>query len=93
MNISNGHNGAQGHALPKNTIAVLLRMGCQRTVSESWTAPERPATCCSFSFLNTPRRAELWMQTVCRVAALMEYLRADLTDIAHSCALIEGGAK
>ncbi|KDT79594.1 hypothetical protein AB20_4393 [Escherichia coli 3-475-03_S1_C1] len=27
------------------------------------------------------------------VAALMEYLRADLTDIAHSCALIEGGAR
>ena len=27
------------------------------------------------------------------VAALMEYLRADLTDITHSCALIEGGAK
>ncbi|HAH9134970.1 TPA: hypothetical protein HIP39_004864, partial [Escherichia coli] len=27
------------------------------------------------------------------VAALMEYLLADLTDIAHSCALIEGGAR
>lgn len=93
MNISNGHNGAQGHALPKNTIAVLLRMGCQRTVSESWTAPERPATCCSFSFLNTLAGRNSGCRLCAGVAALMEYLRADLTDIAHSCALIEGGAK
>ncbi|MBJ4248641.1 hypothetical protein JGD73_23155 [Salmonella enterica subsp. enterica serovar Typhimurium] len=27
------------------------------------------------------------------LAAQMEYLRADLTDIAHSCALIGGGAE
>ncbi|MBJ4549865.1 hypothetical protein JGE44_23705, partial [Salmonella enterica subsp. enterica serovar Derby] len=27
------------------------------------------------------------------VAALMEYLRSDLTDIAHSCELIEGGTQ
>ncbi|VFS40106.1 Uncharacterised protein [Serratia liquefaciens] len=27
------------------------------------------------------------------IAALMEYLRADLTDIAHSCELIEGGTQ
>ncbi|WBD85674.1 hypothetical protein OGU21_05905 [Klebsiella oxytoca] len=27
------------------------------------------------------------------VAALMEYMREDLTDIADSCALIEGGAR
>ena len=41
MNISNGHNGAQGPDLPEKQIPVLLPMGCQRTVSESWPARKK----------------------------------------------------
>lgn len=64
MNISNGHNGAQGHALPEKHNSGAFAYGLSEDGFESWLAPERPATCCSFSFLNTPRRAERWMQDV-----------------------------
>ena len=70
MNISNGHNGAQGHALPEKHNSGAFAYGLSEDGFGTLDAGCAPG-----------------------IAALMEYLRADLTDIAHSCELIEGGTQ
>ena len=93
MNISNGHNGAQGHTLPENTIPVLLPMGLSE---DSFGKLTRARNACDmlqllFSEYRLRPGTGRWLCAWCRRAD--GYLLADLTDIAHSCALIEGGAR
>ena len=94
MNISNGHNSAQGHTLPEKHITGAFAYGLS---DESFWKLTRARNACDLLqllFSEYPSQAGM-MNPDCTpgVAALMEYLRADLTDIALSCALIEGGTK
>jgi hypothetical protein len=68
MNISNGHNGAQGHTLPEKHNSGAFAYGLSEDGFGKLTRARKPATCCSFSFLNTRLRAERWMQAVRRVS-------------------------
>ncbi|HAT1645940.1 TPA: hypothetical protein I8Y12_001821 [Raoultella planticola] len=94
MNISNGHNSAQGQTLPEKHNSGAFAYGLS---DESFWKLTRARNACDMLqllFSEYPSQAGM-MNSDCTpgVAALMEYLRADLTDIALSCALLEGGAK
>lgn len=94
MNISNGHNGAQGHALPKKHNSGAFAYGLSEDGFGKLDRARKACDMLQLLFSEYPSQGgTLDADCVPCVAALMEYLRADLTDIAHSCALIEGGAK
>ena len=94
MNILNGHNSAQGQTLPEKHNTGAFAYGLS---DESFWKLTRARNACDMLqllFSEYPSQAGA-LDAGCApgVAALMEYLLADLTDIAHSCALIEGGAR
>ncbi|MGV3743723.1 hypothetical protein ACV8S8_00810 [Citrobacter freundii] len=94
MNISNEHNGAQGHALPKKHNSGAFAYGLSEDGFGKLDRARKACDMLQLLFSEYPSQGgTLDADCVPGVAALMEYLRADLTDIAHSCALIEGGAK
>lgn len=64
MNISNGHNGAQGHTLPEKHNTGVFAYGLSEDSFGKLTRAEMPATCSSFSFLNTRLRPEHWTLAV-----------------------------
>ncbi|TWY16725.1 hypothetical protein [Enterobacter roggenkampii] len=94
MNISNGHNSAQGYTLPEKHNAGAFAYGLSEDGFGKLTRARNACDLLQLLFSEYPSQVGA-LDTGCApgVAALMEYLRADLTDIAHSCALIEGGAK
>ena len=95
MNISDGHNGAQGRALPEKHSACAYAYGLSEDGFGKLTRARECLRHAAPSLLLNIRLMVGTLEAGCAsgVAALMEYLRADLTDITHSCALIEGGAK
>ena len=94
MNISNGHNGAQGHALPEKHNSGAFAYGLSEDGFGKLDRARKACDMLQLLFSEYPSQAGA-LDAGCApgVAALMEYLLADLTDIAHSCALIEGGAR
>lgn len=94
MNISNGHNGARGHVLPEKHNAGDFAYGLSEDGFEKLTRARNACDMLQLLFSEYPSQfGTLHAGCAQGVAALMEYLRADLTDIARSCALIEGGAE
>ena len=94
MNISDGHNGAQGRALPKKHSACAFAYGLSEDGFGKLTRAREACDMLHLLFTEYPSHGGT-LEAGCAsgVAALMEYLRADLTDIAHSCALIAGDVK
>ncbi|MBB7224973.1 hypothetical protein HEN24_017180 [Escherichia coli] len=94
MNISNGHNGAQGHTLPEKHNTGAFAYGLSEDSFGKLTRAKNACDMLQLLFSEYPSQAGA-LDAGCAhgVAALMEYLLADLTDITHSCALIEGGAR
>lgn len=94
MNISNGHNGAQGHILPEKHNDGAFAYGLSEDGFWKLTRAREACDMLHLLFSEYPSHGGL-LSAGCApgVAALMEYLRADLTEIAHSCALIEGDMK
>ena len=94
MNISNGHNGAQGHTLPEKHNTGVFAYGLSEDSFGKLTRARNACDMLQLLFSEYPSQAGA-LDTGCAhgVAALMEYLLADLTDIVHNCALIEGGAR
>ena len=92
MNISNGHNGAQGHALPEKHNTGAFSYGLSEDGFGKLTRAKNACDMLQLLFSEYPCQGGT-LDAGCApgIAALMEYLRADLTDIAQSCALIEGG--
>ena len=94
MNISNRHNSAQGRALPEKNNTGAFAYGLSEDGFGKLTRARNACDMLQLLFSEYPSQGGT-LDAGCApgIAALMEYLRADLTDIAHSCALIEGGAK
>ena len=94
MNISNGHNGAQGHALPEKHNSGAFAYGLSEDGFGKLTRAKNACDLLQLLFSEYPSQGGT-LDAGCApgIAALMEYLRSDLTDIAQSCALIEGGAR
>lgn len=94
MNISNGHNGAQGRALPEKHDSGAYVYGLSEDDFGKLTRAREACDMLHLLFTEYPSQGGS-LDSGCApgVAALMEYLRADLTDIACSCALIEGGVE
>lgn len=64
MNISNGHNGAQGHALPEKHNSGAFAYGLSEDGFGKLARARKACDMLQLLFLNTPRRAERWMQDV-----------------------------
>lgn len=94
MNISNEHNGAQGLALPEKHNASAFAYGLSEDSVEKLARARKACDMLQLLFSEYPSEGGT-LDACCApgIAALMEYLRADLTDIAQSCALIEGGTQ
>lgn len=94
MNISNGHNGAQGHALPEKHNSGAFAYGLSEDGFGKLARARKACDMLQLLFSEYPSQGGT-LDAGCEpgIAALMEYLREDLTDIAQSCALIEGGAR
>ncbi|EMZ5363314.1 hypothetical protein ABD483_002630 [Escherichia coli] len=93
MNISNGHNGAQGHTLPEKHNTGAFAYGLSEDGFGKLNRAREACDMLQLLFSEYQSQGGLYASYAQGVAALMEYLRADLTDIAHNCALIEGGTK
>lgn len=66
MNISNGHNGAQGHSLPEKHYTGAFAYGLSEDGFGKLARARKACDMLQLLFLNTRLRAERWMQAVRR---------------------------
>ncbi|WP_448684391.1 hypothetical protein [Enterobacter cloacae] len=88
MTMSIGHNGAQGIPLPENGTFNAFAYGLPEDAFEKLTRAKEACDLLQLLFSEHPCSSSLTAHSVPGVAALMEYLRADLTDVTRCCALI-----
>lgn len=89
MNISNGHNGAQGIPLPETGVFSAFEYGLPADAFEKLNRAMHACDLLQLLLSEHPGDAgSVAGHTVPGMAAVMEYLRADLTDVTRCCALI-----
>ena len=89
MTVSIGHNGAQGIPLPENGTFAAFTYGLSEDAFEKLTRAKEACDLLQLLFSEHSCPGSLTTHSLPGVAALMDYLRADLTDVTRCCALIE----
>lgn len=89
MTVSIGHNGAQGIPLPENDAFAAFTYGLPEDAFEKLTRAKEACDLLQHLFSEHSCPGSLTTHSLPGVAALMDYLRADLTDVTRCCALIE----
>ena len=89
MTVSIGHNGAQGIPLPENGNFSAFAYGLPEDAFEKLTRAKEACDLLQLLFSEHPCSGSFTTHSVPGVAALMEYLRADLNDVTRCCALIK----
>lgn len=89
MTVSIGHNGAQGIPLPENGTFAAFTYGLPEDAFQKLTRAKEACDLLQLLFSEHSCPGSLTTHSLPGVAALMDYLRADLTDVTRCCALIE----
>lgn len=89
MTVSIGHNGAQGIPLPENGTFAAFTYGLPEDAFEKLNRAKEACDLLQLLFSEHSCPGSLNTHSLPGVAALMDYLRADLTDITRCCALLE----
>lgn len=89
MTVSIGHNGAPGIPLPENGTFTAFTYGLPEDAFEKLTRAKEACDLLQLLFSEHSCPGSLTTHSLPGVAALMDYLRADLTDITRCCALLE----
>lgn len=89
MTVSIGHNGAPGTPLPENGTFAAFTYGLPEDAFEKLTRAKEACDLLQLLFSEHSCPGSLTTHSLPGVAALMDYLRADLTDITRCCALLE----
>lgn len=90
MTILNGHKDAQGRPLSEYSAFSAFEYGLPAEAYDKLARAKEACDLLQLLFSCHPHQDGGLMNTAAPgVAALMEYLRADLTDVTRCCALIE----
>ncbi|BCQ37461.1 hypothetical protein ERHA54_00640 [Erwinia rhapontici] len=90
MTHSFGHNGAQGRPLPESGAFSAFEYGLSADAFDKLSRAKEACDLLQLLFAFHPHNDGGVMQsTAPGMAALMEYLRADLIEVTRCCALME----
>ncbi|PNK62528.1 hypothetical protein A6J33_006935 [Pantoea sp. FDAARGOS_194] len=89
MTVSIGHNGAQGIPLPENGTFAAFTYGLPEDAFEKLTRAKEACDLLQLLFSEHSCPGSFSAHSVPGLAALMDYLRADLTDVTRCCALLK----
>ena len=86
MNFFNGHNGAQGNALPENSQFDAFTYGLSENSFEKLARAKDACDLLQQLFAQHPQNDGIpFGSNVPGVAALMDYLYCDLADVTDQC--------